>query len=199
VPSQTFTIAAATDNEDIYTYSQQGVYPPTTHTTVETNVNTLITEKSYFPSFTEYDLEVTLLRWDTSTLPAGVHIDSANLLLYVTQINNSDSRNLTASYYSWSGQSNGDWTSGVDSGAITDTPLANFTVAAVNTLPLLNPGTNINRSGYTGIRLTMSGGKPSGKNEFYIASYSNANHPAAQLVVNYSTLTDPNFVGAIPL
>jgi hypothetical protein len=56
--------------------------------------------------------------------------------------------------------------------------LASFSLSGVSA---------VSTTGYTALRLHVSGGQPAGDNYVQMAAFENNSRPAAQLVVNYTT------------
>ncbi|MDQ4142143.1 MAG: hypothetical protein M3198_00100 [Actinomycetota bacterium] len=141
-------------------------------------------------------------KWDTSSLPDDAVIDAATLRLAVDDAESPEGRNLTADWYNWSRIECSDFSEsaqttalqGVPLNAIADSPNGTF---AINDFVLSGYGANVSRTGYTGLRLHVSGGQPTAENFIKFASleatYPEIN-PPAQLVVTY---TIPNYAPSI--
>lgn len=129
-----------------------------------------------------------LIRFDTSALPDDATVISAKLRAYVSGIENADSRSVVADYYNWTGAAS-DWSAVAPASPILSVPIANLRDKQYNDLPINNLS-GINLSGYTSIRLHISGGQPSGKNRAFFQSYETAD-PEMQLVVEYEAPNQP--------
>lgn len=137
-------------------------YAPATGTAT-TNGATIAVTRSLVGS--DYTVGVGLLRFDTASIPDDADIISAKLRLYVTATGDTDSRSLSAEWYAtsnWPIAAN-DYTSTAASDAHTGTTIASLTTSAYNELTL-TALTNISKTGYTGLRLHISGTAPTGAN-----------------------------------
>lgn len=120
---------------------------------------------------TRYYVEMALIRWDTSTL-AGTTVSSASVDICVDSgtIFNDDTRSFDCEWYpNWVTPSVADYTTGSASTALSVaiSSLSDVTSpCTVNTLTLTNAPVNIQTSGFTALRCTISGSTPNGFNEF---------------------------------
>lgn len=130
-----------------------------------------------------YYIAVALLRWDTSSIPDTDVVSAATLDIYVeTDTANPDSLSVVADWYDYGGSAgvNGDWAN-LDSGAaaISGVTIASLTEGAVNTLTLGDYAGNVNKAGYTGLRLGISkrasDAPPTGFTGLVFAGYESAN------------------------
>lgn len=147
---------------------------------------------------------VGMVRIDTSAIPDSAIISGANLVMVCYQQANTNVRNLTGAWYSsafWPIDSS-DWVYwGYAGGAGYNTaftyPLSSIAAGATATIPLTSPG-NINKAGYTGLRLFIDGGAPTGENYARFYGYADTSHTEPRLVVTYNVppgapvLTVPN-------
>ena len=140
------------------------------------------------PIFNGYEIGVGLVRFDTSGLPDDATVSSATLRLYVLNSTSADNRNLVAEWYPASNWPIGaaDWVGTASSSASAGTPLRSLVVSAYDDLSLSGLSA-ISTTGYTGLRLHVSGGQPTGENNASFASVEAGAATAAQLVVNYTT------------
>jgi hypothetical protein len=128
------------------------------------------------------------MRFDTSALPDDATITSAKLRLYVTAKTNFDSRNLVAEWYpssNWPIDSS-DYVLSAAGTALAGADMSSITTGATNDFSLTGLS-SIATTGYTGLRLLVDGGQPSGDNYVQIASFDNPTFPEPQLVVTYTT------------
>jgi polyvinyl alcohol dehydrogenase (cytochrome) len=182
--SQTFSVAAGSDDGDVSVndMATSGVYPPT-GTPEPWSDGTIFGVRRA----AGYEVRTPLLRFDTSSIPAGATITSASLRLYVTARTSDDGRNLVAEWFNnaaWPIDAS-DYTATASNTASTGVPLSSLNVNALNTLQLQNPG-SISRTGYTTLRLHVDGGQPAGENAAWFAAFENGTQPGAQLVINWS-------------
>jgi hypothetical protein len=140
------------------------------------------------PIFNGYEIAVGLVRFDTSALPDNATVTSATLRLYALSSTSADNRNLVAEWYPGSSWpiDGADWVGTASSSASTGTPLRSLAASAYNDLSLSGLSA-ISTTGYTGLRLHVSGGQPTGENNASFASLEAGAATAAQLVVNYTT------------
>ena len=132
----------------------------------------------------------TYLRFDTSSIPDGATIVSATLQIYVLTANSADGYSVVGDSYDFGGDPAvvGDW---VQSGspAILSRTANGLTDAALNDFPLSDLSA-INKSGYTGIRLTLSAGDPTDlqTNLVQIGSFEHGSVQEPRLEVTYDWL-----------
>jgi len=156
-------IYVAASGDDGSCYKSDTSYPPGGSITAEDSAPIFAPQRTF--STPSYGVTVGLIRFDTSSIPDGATITSASLFLYVNGVNNGDTRNVQGEYYS-----SANWP--VDTSDYTVTPasdafsvaLSTITASQYNEFPLTNPDSNISKTGYTGFRLHISGGAPSGTN-----------------------------------
>lgn len=178
MPTDTFEIASASD--DGSGYKTGGGYPPTGGYVAEDGTATWAWKAAS-------EVDCGYARWDTSSL-SGATISSATLRVYVTSKTDTDSRNYVGDYYDFGGEASveADWTASPSADAFSVT-VASMTLSDWNEITLSSPDSNINKSGYTGIRFAISGGAGTGTNAIAIASYENDPALAPELVVTYTT------------
>jgi len=133
-------------------------------------------------------VRVGLLRFDTSGLPDGAIVTSAQLRLHVTGKASSDGRSFVAEWYpgdSWPIDAT-DWTLADASSAHAGTPLDVIATGRQTSFGLQNLA-SINRTGATALRLHVSGSatSPTGANDLAFASFDQGILPAPTLVVSY--------------
>ena len=176
----TFEIASAAD--DGCGYKVGGGYPPTGGYVVLDG-----TAQYAWKGTSEVDC--CYFRFDTSSIPDGDTITAATLRLYVTGLGaNPDGRNLIGDWYDFGGEPSveADWAATVGTDAVPGTALSAFTLAEWEEIALSDPDGNINKAGYTGIRLGISGGAGSGDNYAAFAAYEYDTAFSAELVVTHA-------------
>jgi len=182
MPSLTFEVAASGDDGHVRKFDS--VYPPA----ASEDIVITGTVMSAYKAFTSptYHLTCGLMRWDTASIPDGATITAATLRIRVDGRVNDNARDLTAEWYSWTPPITGShWTSTVGTNAHAGTSISSLTATADNDLALLDPGANIDKTGYTGIRIHTSGGSPTGANFADIATFDHATLLAPRLIVDY--------------
>lgn len=184
----TFTIASS--GADGYAYRYQGGGFPPTNAFVDTTAVDMGTEVGFITG-TDYIISNGLMRWDTSAIPDTDVIASAILRVRVTTITNPDTRSLGLAYYDPGnplGTYNYTGTYDASGGVAT---LASITTGYFD-IPLISPDANINKTGFTGLRGTVSGSTPTGRNQVRWATYDNiSGYNPPQLVVTHAPASTP--------
>jgi len=135
------------------------------------------------------------MRWDTSGLGPSAVISSALLRIDVTGKNDNDGRSLTGEWYTHDGSiSSADHTNTVGTDAHAGTALSLISVAADQEFALAAL-TNISKTGYSGLRMHISGAAPTLPNNVLWAALEHASSIEARLVVTH-TPADIQFMGA---
>lgn len=117
-------------------------------------------------------------------------VSSATLRVYVNAASSPTGRDFQGEWYSWvpTAQTS-DWSS-TASGTAFSVPIAGITTASINDIPLTDAPTQINTSGYTGLRLHISGGDIVGTNENNHVTLESLDYSVAEnhavLIVEYS-------------
>lgn len=165
-----FDIQASGDDGRVFGKSHSH-YPPAVQHSI-TGAQSLLTARSYYtmahPPY--YHIGNSLMRWDTSSLPDGANIVSATICVTVNKVFDADNRDLTADWYSpdnWP-INNADYSKTAQTTALGGEPLSNFSPGTA--LIHLDNTTGVSTTGFTGIRLHVSGGKPTGKNYLRMGS-----------------------------
>lgn len=182
MPTAEISIAAGGD--DGHAAGSGASFPPGWSNT-NTTATTVIPQKSIAGN---HLLNVGLLRFDTSVLPSGVVVTSAVLRLRGVGKWDDDSRSLVAEWYLPTfgpGPAPADYSTTVVSDAHAGTAIAALVTGADNDLALLDAADNINKSGYTGLRLHVTGAEATGDNYFQFASFDHATLDAPRLIVEY--------------
>lgn len=188
-PSYTPMVGSDDGNVTKANTSTSDPYPPIAPTTFDTTSITPDVARSNVTCCGGYKIANGLIRFDTSGLPDDAVITGANLILNVSTKNNADSRNLTAEWYSAS-----NWP--IDAADYSETAqstagswsLNSITASGTdNTLALTGPdSTNINRTGYTGLRLHISGGLPlTSQNRIRFSTYE-LGSAKPRLIITYT-------------
>jgi hypothetical protein len=190
-PTTTFDVTTGSDDGACSRLG--GVWPLTTSTQVDTASVTINVDKSNSPDGNgnnSYSVTVGLVRFDTSSLGASSTITSATLRLFITARQSSNSRSVNVEYYANSNWpiDAADWTDTASATAHGATTIAALTLNADNDFALSSPDANINKTGYTGFRLHVSGGVPGGGNSYTFRSRDHATTTTRpRLLVVYTT------------
>ncbi len=141
-----------------------------------------------------YNLDIGLLRFDTSSIPTGSSLVSAKLILNIRSRSSANSRSLTADWYTWNGTSS-DHTATAQTNALAGLPIGNITTSGDYTLTLDNTD-GVSATGNTHLRLHISGGAPAGANWVSWNTFESGS-PAARLVVEYTVPTAPTVQASV--
>lgn len=188
MPTAAIPIAVAAD--DVMAVGTGPTHPPaytnhapTTDTTLEASRN--------FEGGTTYVVRNALMRFDTSQIPDAATVTNAKLIGYLAAVDTDDARSISAEYYTWNSSSS-DYNA---TGTLVGPQAFVFDISIFSPghwrLPLLTPGTNINKSGYTSLRWSVPGAAPSGFNYFVFASSSNVTRSKPLLTALYSPAATP--------
>lgn len=198
-----FSSAGHPDDGALGTFSTgQLVYPPAytaehISDALSSDDDTMVVEKTL--SGSDYLTKNILLRFDTSNLAAlvaaGLIIDSAQLYMWVVNKTNADTRSLNGSWYTWTPPAtSGDYTQTAGTTAL-NVALADISTTAPSSVytggfTLANLS-SINHTGFTGIRLGISGTAPVGVNKITFRRYTTNYHEAGGAAVGVPVLQYP--------
>lgn len=156
---------------------------PLVPTQVDTTNGSVIVSK-YNVGGTQYG-NMAMIRFNTSSLPSNAIVTSANLVIYVQSRSFSNYRNLLGAWASSSAWPIDvtDWTDPVGTTAFTES-IANVTYNAY-AIPLTNAAANISKTGYTALKIGVSGTEQANgmSDQVFFASYDYGNQ--AYLAINY--------------
>jgi hypothetical protein len=195
MPLLEIPIAASLDDQAIG-QELSSVYPPDTAIARFTNSVAGVWAQKSRGGDTTYRIRNALFQWDTSAIPDNAVITGAWLRVHVLSRGDVDNRSIRIRYYNWGGSSNTDYTAeDFDSGgtaAQDGYDITNLTAGQVNDIPITD-FSGINKSGTTKLRVSVTGGQPTGSQDENWASFENTNsQPVAKLVIRYNT---PSIIG----
>ena len=180
-PTTIFALAVGAD--DGQTQGFAGSYPPGCILAFTTATN-LTASKSFGGGF--YSDDVILIQWNTAAIGATSQINSASFI-YAQQgsVTDADTRNLNGEWYSASNWpiDCSDHVGSVGTTAFT-TALTAFPASPI----ALGTLSGISQTGYTGIRLGVSGGAPTGTNTIAFVSFEGTG-VKPQLSVTYDLMS----------
>lgn len=160
------------------------VYPPAF--TGVSNIDTAISISRSSTAEPTYTIRDAYLRFDTSALPDHISPDMATLRCHVITKVDTDARSLVAEWYPWSGTlGKKDYNATALASAMGGIAIAVINTGVVNSFTLQNLH-HINKAGYTGIRLSISGGASAGQNVVEIAAQDDAALQECILVLDYN-------------
>ena len=139
-----------------------------------------------------------LMRWNTSSLPDDSSASSATLRVGVCRVLNTEGRSLTADWYGAWPIDVADYSPNPQTSALVGKPLSqiapaadvggchfNYAAGTDNDIAL-NNGNGVSVTGYTGLRLHLSGGAPAGDNVVTFVLQEHAVSAEPRLVVDYN-------------
>jgi len=191
----TLPVAVAGDDGDLeYSHSS---WPANGGTFINTAAyaNGVVAAKSLYLG--TYYNAVALLRFNTGAIPDDATITGVVLKLYIeSKLDSADNYGLVGDYYDFGGEPTvaGDWIETATS-IFTAIDIGSLTATAQNNITLTNLS-GINKTGYTGIRLTLTGGTPTTLNSVRVGKHESS-QPAV-LEVTYTGGTGPTTVN-IPI
>lgn len=178
-------IAANTDNGYWQTFNT--FYPPTTFDGEGDHVANAYSVIRKMKSGANYLTSTGFLRFDTSVIPDSAVDISAALLVDLNNFDtNDDNRSINLEWYPWTTSTSADYAELVSTTAGVIAPVDWEDFNEVVSWDLTDAEANINLTGYTGIRMGMDGGVPSGDTQTAIANRQNALRQPARLLVTYS-------------
>ena len=180
----TFSIGSGGDDGDVGP-SGAPSYPPAS--TVYTFVNGSVFTAGRRLVYGGYDVFVPLLRFDTSSIPDTATITSATLRLYVNKKADADNRNLVGEWYSASNWpiDGADYALTSSANALPGADITAIATGATNDFALTGLA-SISKTGFTGLRLHVDGGQPSGDNDVQFGSFEGGTGSVPRLVVTYT-------------
>lgn len=183
-PTATFNVAASAD--DAVVYKEGATYPPDTGPTyLEGASDGVLGGRLYNSGNSTYYIYNGLARWDTSSIPDNATIDAATFRAYVTVVQNADSRNITADWYTGAFDGTA-YSETAQTDANAGVAISSFTARQDNDITLTGYATGINKTGYTALRFHCDGGQPTGMNRINIAYWDNNTHTEPRLIVDYT-------------
>jgi hypothetical protein len=135
----------------------------------------------------EYKVYVGLVRINTAGIPNDAVVTSAQLKLYTSIGYDGDGRSFSGEYYSAANWpiNGGDYTATAAETAFAGVDIGSLASPGYTTFTLLNPNSNLSKTGDTGFRLHITGGQPSGHSQVSYKTYENGGGYKPYLVVTY--------------
>jgi hypothetical protein len=203
MPTDTFSITLAADDGSGWkeAASWAGVSAGTFEDGSSAFDDTILGLQKQVVAGPTYRINLTFLRFDTSSLPEDATISAGNLLLYCTEFVSPEETLFAADYYDFGGEPpvDGDWEATSSGDCITSFDLADLTGASVNTIPLTG-FSGINKSGYTGIRIAPANSNaPTVQNYALFASQEHAQQePRLELTYTTTPVNAPELRVIVP-
>ncbi len=184
--SATFAVVAGADDGDVSVRAASSAgYPPSGSPAANSAGSVFTAGKRL--AFSNFQVLTALVRFDTSSLPDGATVTGVSLRLGVNAKADGDGRSLVAEWYdpsSWPIDA-GDSTFAVGSSALS-VPVGSVATGQVVSFALAGPG-SVSKTGYTALRVGISGGQPAADNYVQFASSESTGLAGPQLVVTYTT------------
>jgi hypothetical protein len=189
-PASSITAVVSAGADDGYVGLAGSAYPPSGAGVPETAGSSVTVGRRSV--HTGFELYTGLVRFDSSAIPDGATITSATLRVYVTGKADGDNRNLVAEWYDAANWPIGGGDSVVSSSAsaLGGADITQIATGASNDFDLAGLG-SVSKTGYTGLRLSVSGGQPSADNYLQFAAWDHPSLPEARLIVTYTTTAPP--------
>lgn len=183
----TSPIAISADVDDDLVYGTGAVYASATFVGNNPTQTSLFAPYKAFDG-ANYDIRNLLLRFDTgSVLPDTAIVTGATLRLRIESHSDVDTRSITADWNgAWTGVA-ADWSIAALTTAHAGTALSTFTTDNFDydfTLTGYGGG-NVSTTGYTNLRVHISGGAPTGYNYVAVSAFGHATNPAPRIIVDY--------------
>jgi hypothetical protein len=178
----TFTLAAGSDDGDVTV--RAATYPPSGAADAYDQGTVFTAARRFVVG--SYQVFDALLRFDTSSLPDNATVTAATLKVRVNAKTDADNRNLVGEWYpasQWPIDA-ADWTLNPGTTALAGADVTAIATGATSSFALQGLG-SISKTGFTGLRLGIDGGQPSGDNYVQLSALESGN--PAQLVVTYTT------------
>lgn len=163
------------------------VYPPnTTAQAISYDTDFIIRRSKYYAGGWYYDISLTLVTFNTASLPDNATITSATLTFPKPYTLTDGGLNLVGEYYAWSSSVQAsDYTEYATGTSAFSYAIASISTSASTDISLSNVG-NINKTGYTGFRFGMSNATPT--NDNYLIYHNGSGYSRSiTLIVNYTT------------
>ena len=183
-PTTSFSVPGSGD--DGYVNRKSGVYPPGGTITTSTTAADLTVSRSF--ALSTYEIWVSVMRFDTSSLALAASISTAKLHLYGKSRTATDGRSLVLEWYDPSNWpiSTAMYAETAPASPAGSVGLTVFLSTVDNAITLANADVNINQLGYTAVRAHISGGQPTGNNKVTIASWDDTTNAAPALEITYT-------------
>jgi hypothetical protein len=168
-----------------------------TATVVEDTQNVLLMRNGYTGSL--YARECILMRFDTSSLGAGATVTAAQLdIRTTTDRGDAETMSFAIDWLADPGSPfvyPDDFSTTYSGTAKASALLSTTAVSTTYNWSLLNAAANVNKTGYTCLRMGVIGGSPISLNNYVnFYAYEHASEPAPQLVVTYTSGLTPPYV-----
>jgi hypothetical protein len=181
MPTDTFAVSS--DANDGSCYKQGTTWPPTTFA-VDDGPDQYASKALVGGT---YYADVSFMRFDTSSIPDTATITGAVLKLDIIAKSDDNNFSLVGDYYDFGGEPSvsADWIETASPSIFSAIDLTGITVGAILSITLTDLS-GISKTGFTGIRLTLSSGTPTGQNGIQYAAYEHTTRQEPRLDVTYT-------------
>jgi hypothetical protein len=194
MPTTTFSVSASADDAYWDLEDTAAGWPPAGTTSSGSDSSITMNARKLKVGGGRTELSEAFFRFDTSALPNDATVSAATLRLQTISVGITG-RNCNVGYYAATNWpiTAADWSGADDAGS--DAGVFALTVFAAGTqeeLALTNVAANINLTGYTGFRLSISGGVPANDEDFLLefATLDHATLLEPQLLVTYTSASE---------
>lgn len=197
-PTTTFSVNANSDDGTVHGGST--TYPPPSGSQADLGLQHMIAGRTYqsWLNPPQYAVWNSVMRWHTGAIPDTAELTSASLVvnkwyspIYDTATYNQNGRNLTADWHEVGGITTASYSATAQTNALSGMSLGSFTNYQDYTINLANAN-GVSKVGYTGLRLHVDGGQPTGMNHVYFTAFDDPTYPEPRLVVNYNLNAAPS-------
>lgn len=178
MPTVVFDLATNDDSQWVFRHGTG--YPPEGTITATPNGVAFVSK-----NLDNFEIGLGVFRYDTSAIPDSAVVTSAALRTYVDGVFDSNGRSLTGGWMTDAAISTADYTDTVETTALSPVLISSIPNPATTDFALNDAAANINKTGYTKLRLMISGGLPDNYNIVNIPLLEHATLDAPQLVVTY--------------
>jgi hypothetical protein len=192
VPQTTIPIAAGgADGFAYITDPDTGIWPPAANPGFDIVDVAAIPRKVRHITFGFIAIQVGLFRFDTSSLPDDAVITAATLRISPLVLATAEARTLDFEWYDPGTIGNDDYVEnvGTTAASVAAATWQAWATSGTQDVVLSNPDANISKTGFTGIRVGMSGGAPPAADadtRIEIATLEHTTRDEAKLIVTYT-------------
>jgi hypothetical protein len=190
------TIAVAAGAADGYAWitdPDTGIWPPVANPGSDTTEISANPRKVRHIAFSFIAIQVGLFRFATSSLPDDAVISAATLRISPLALATDEARTLDFEWYEPGTIDTGDYAenAGTTAASVAAATWQAWATSGTVDVTLSNPDANISKTGFTGLRVGISGGAPpagvTNDTRIEIASLEHTTRDEAKLIVTYTT------------
>ena len=183
-PTTDFDIATSVHDAIVQNReANSNAWPPTTFFQANSAAGNITPERSDVASF--HSIQVGLMRWDTSSLADNAVVSGVDLELRINTTTDADNRSLTFDWYDFVTAGSEDMSTTALTDAHAGTDITGIATAQIVTFAMIAVS-NVNLTGFTGLRAHISGGDPPGANQVDWRAIDNATGDEPRLKVTFT-------------